>query len=103
MLTPVIARLTTTVLGPDEPEASSEVVENLVPTFEELPGFRGVIVLTNRETHVVHALTLWESEAALEESGRIMDGLRDAETAGREVTGQETGVYEVSALHLPRH
>ena len=98
----MIARLTTTILGADEPEASSEVIESLVPTFEELPGFRGVIVLTNAETHVVHALTLWESQEALEESGRVMDGLRDAETAAREVTGQETGVYEVSALRLPR-
>jgi hypothetical protein len=41
---------------------------------------RGVIVLTNAETHVVHALTLWDSQEALEESGRVMDGLRDAET-----------------------
>jgi heme-degrading monooxygenase HmoA len=98
----VIARLTTTVLGPVEPEASSEVIENLVPTFEELPGFRGVIVLTNAETHVVHALTLWESQEALEASGRVMDGLRDAETAARDVTSQETGVFEVSALYLPR-
>jgi heme-degrading monooxygenase HmoA len=98
----VIARLTTTVLGPDEPDASSEVIENLVPTFDELPGFRGVIVLTDADTHVVHALTLWESRHALEESARVMDGLRDAETAGRDVASQETGVYEVSALHLPR-
>jgi heme-degrading monooxygenase HmoA len=98
----VFARLTTTVLGANEIDATEEIMENLLPTLRGLPGFKGVLVMSNKETHVIHGITLWDSEQALEQSKSVMDGLRDAETTSREVVAQETGAFEVAAIHLAR-
>jgi heme-degrading monooxygenase HmoA len=91
----VFARLTTTVLGANEIDATEEIMENLLPTLRGLPGFKGVLVMSNKETHVIHGITLWDSEEALEQSKSVMDGLRDAETTSREVVAQ-------AAIHLAR-
>jgi heme-degrading monooxygenase HmoA len=98
----VYARLTTTVLAAGEPDTTGEVTESLLPTLRGLPGFKGVLIIASRRTQLIHAITLWESAEALEENEAVMNGLRDAETALREVVAQETGGYEVTAIHLPR-
>jgi hypothetical protein len=98
----VFARLTTTVLGADEPDATEEIMRNLLPTLRELPGFKGVLVISNAETRVIHGITLWEDAEALERSRSVMDGIRDAETASRDVVAQETDAFAVAAIHLAR-
>lgn len=99
----MFARLTTTLLATEERDATTEIVENLLPTLEGLPGFEGLVVLSNPETHVIHGITLWENAEALERSELVMDGIRDAETAGRGVVAQQTGAFRVAAIHLTRH
>jgi hypothetical protein len=40
----MFARLTTTILGQDEPEAAAEIVERILPTLQSLDGFKGRLV-----------------------------------------------------------
>jgi len=98
----MLARLTTTVLSADEPDATEEIMDNLLPTLRGLSGFQGVLVIASPKTQLIHAITLWESAEALRENEPVMNGLRDAETTAREVVAQETGEYEVTAIHLAR-
>ena len=98
----MFARLTTTVLGPDEPEAAAEVVERILPTLQSLDGFKGILVLANETTRVIYGVTLWESADAMERSERIVRGIREAETRARHVIAQETATFRVAAFHLAR-
>jgi hypothetical protein len=98
----VFARLTTTVLAAQEPDGTEEIMESLLPTLRGLPGFKGVLIIASPRTHLIHAITLWESAEALKENEAVMNGLRDAETTTRDVVAQETGEYEVTAIHLAR-
>jgi heme-degrading monooxygenase HmoA len=98
----MFARLTTTVLGPDEPEAAAEIIERILPTLESLDGFKGVLVLADEKTKLVHGITLWESAAAMERSEPVMKGMREAETRARHVIAQETAPFRVAAFHLIR-
>jgi hypothetical protein len=98
----LFARLTTTVLGPDEPLAAAEIVERILPTLQSLDGFKGILVLADETTKVVHGMTLWESAAAMERSEPIARGLREAESRPRHVIAQETATFCVVAFHLQR-
>lgn len=97
----MFARLTTTVLGPDEPQAASEILERILPTLQSLDGFNGILVLADETTRVVHGMTLWASAAAMERSEPLARGLREAETRARHVIAQETATFRVVAIHLP--
>ena len=97
----MFARLTTTVLGSDEPDAAAEIVERILPTLQSLDGFKGILVLAD-ETGVFHGLTLWESAAAMERSEPVARGIREAETRARHVITQETASFRVVAFHLTR-
>jgi heme-degrading monooxygenase HmoA len=96
----MFARLTTTVLGPDEPRIAAEIIERILPTLKSLDGFRGILVLADERTGVVHGVTLWESADAMERSERVTRGLREAETRTRHVITQETATFHVAAFHL---
>jgi hypothetical protein len=98
----MFARLTTTVLGPDEPEAAAEIVERILPTLQSLDGFKGILVLANETTRVIHGMTLWESAEAMERSESVARGIREAETRARHVVAQETVKFRVVAFHLTR-
>lgn len=96
----MFARLTTTILGHDEPEAAAEIVERLLPTLQSLDGFKGILVLADEKTRVVHGITLWESADAMERSEPVVRGLRDAETRTRHVITQEVATFRVPVFHL---
>ena len=98
----MFARLTTTVLGLDEPDAAAEIVERILPTLQTLDGFKGIIVLADEETCVVHGITLWETADAMERSETVARGIREAETRPRHVIAQETTTFRVAAFHLSR-
>ena len=98
----MFARLTTTVLGPDEPEVAAEIVERILPTLKSLDGFKGVLVLADERRCVVHGITLWESADAMERSEPVVRGIREAETRARHVIAQETATFRVAAFHLTR-
>jgi heme-degrading monooxygenase HmoA len=96
----MFARLTTTVLGPDEPEVAAEIVDRILPTLENLDGFKGVLVLADEKTRVVHGMTLWESADAMERSEPVIRGIRMAETRTRHVVAKETATFRVAAFRL---
>jgi hypothetical protein len=98
----MFARLTTTVLGSDEPGAAGEIVERILPTLQSLDGFKGILVLADETTGVFHGLTLWESAAAMERSEPVARGIREAETRARHVITQETATFRVVAFNLTR-
>jgi heme-degrading monooxygenase HmoA len=93
----VYARLTTTTLAPDEPDASADVFEAILPVVRDLDGFAGMLVLSELEGRRIVALSLWESRESLEEAEPVMERLRDAETVHRGVDAQETAAFRVSA------
>ena len=98
----MFARLTTTVLGDDEPDAAAEIVERILPTLQNLDGFKGILVLADEKTRVFHGLTLWETADAMERSEPVARGIREAETRSRHVVAQETTTFRVAASHLTR-
>jgi hypothetical protein len=95
------ARLTTTVLAAQEEDASGRVFEQLLPTMKELPGFRGMLVLSEVEGRRIVALSLWESPEDLAAAEPVLEKLKRAETVFREVDFQETGRFDVAGSLLP--
>jgi heme-degrading monooxygenase HmoA len=98
----MFARLTTTVLGLDEPDAAAEIVERILPTLQSLEGFKGILVLADEKTRVVLGMTLWETADAIKRSEPVARGIREAETRARHVIAQETATFRVAAFHLTR-
>jgi heme-degrading monooxygenase HmoA len=98
----MFARLTTTILGTEEPAAAAEIVERILPTLKSLEGFKGVLVLSDEKTRVVLGMTLWETAEAMERSEPVVRGIREAETRARHVVAQDTATFRVAAFHLIR-
>ena len=98
----MFARLTTTVIGRDEPEVAAEIVERILPTLQNLDGFKGILVMADEGSRVVHGITLWDSADAMERSESVARGIREAETRSRHVIAQETARFRVVAFHLTR-
>ena len=78
------ARVTTLQL---DPARVDEMAENLrrddVPGFEQLDGFKGMTVITDRDSGKTIALTFWESAEALQASeDAVMDARRRAAETG---------------------
>lgn len=93
------ARLTTVRLGPGaRPEETAEVMPQILPSLRALDGFKGIVVVG--DGHRVVALTVWESEEALRANAGVLDQMRDAEIAGRDIEGRESDTLQVMALDL---
>jgi heme-degrading monooxygenase HmoA len=69
--------------------------ERVLPQLKRLEGFEGSLLLANRRSGEIVAVTLWESEEAMRATEGASYWLRafSAEAAGGEVTGLER--YEV--------
>jgi heme-degrading monooxygenase HmoA len=94
------ARVVTTVLAPEETDASSEVFGRVLPAVQELDGFKGMLILSELEGRRIVSLTLWESLEALKGATAAMDKVRDAESNYRGVDSQETVQFLVSGADL---
>jgi heme-degrading monooxygenase HmoA len=101
----VFARVT---LGKALPERldqmTREIMEHVLPALRMQDGFAGALVLADRGSGKVLAVTLWESEQAMNATEEAAHWLRvfSAEAAGGEVTGLER--YEVvSSVVRPAH
>jgi quinol monooxygenase YgiN len=67
------ARVNTTDWNPEKVDAGMRLTEEkIIPGYQEHPGFRGYILLTEPEggSHAI-AITLWDSEANRESSAAI--------------------------------
>lgn len=74
--------------------------QSALPQAESMEGFRGTVLLANRETGEGMTVTLWESRAARDASEAAADRLRDegASNADFEILGVER--YEVAVSTL---
>jgi heme-degrading monooxygenase HmoA len=79
------ARVTTLSMDPARVDQVRDQLErDDVPEFERLDGFKGMTLLTERQTGKTIAVTFWESEDALRQSEEAVSGARSraAESGG---------------------
>lgn len=91
------ARVSSLEGSPDHiDESASKAREETLPKARELPGWKGVIGLTDRKSGRAKLITLWESADALRATEEQADRLRKqtAESGGQRVTGVDR--YEVA-------
>lgn len=79
----MFARVSTLQGSPDSVDAGlDDVKSNVLPAIRQVPGFAGMIALTDRSSGKTIGITLWESEAALKDSedsaNRLRSGVADA-------------------------
>ncbi len=92
----VFARVTLGEALPERlDEMTREIREHVLPALKMQDGFTGILVLADRKSGKVRAVTLWESEQAMNTTEEAAYWLRvfSAEAAGGEVAGVER--YEV--------
>lgn len=83
---------------PDLDTAARLAGETMVPWLREFAGYRGLLVLTDKERGTARFITFWESEEAAERSrpGRLR--MRDQMAAGAGVEVESTEAYAVALL-----
>ncbi len=97
------ARVTKLEVPPDRVDDSTRhVQEQILPQLQQQDGFKGFIVLTDRQSGNTLGVALWESEEALrtteEAAARLRGGA--AEATGATVAGfqeYEVALFEVSS------
>ena len=97
----VFARVTLGEALPERlDEMTREIMEHVLPALRMQDGFAGTLVLADRTSGKVLAVTLWESEQAMNTTEEAAYWLRifSAEAAGGEVTGLER--YEVISAEV---
>jgi len=81
------ARVTTLQMDPAQVDQVTQQLESEdVPEFEKLDGFKGMTVITDRDSGKTIAITFWESEDAMRGSEEAVKGARQraADTGGAE-------------------
>ena len=94
------ARLTTIVFSPDERDPAASVFERILPVVEELDGFKEFVMLSGLDERSLIALTLWETEAALQAAQAVLEDIKRAETAHRSVETRQTSRFVVAGRRL---
>jgi heme-degrading monooxygenase HmoA len=86
-----------TVTGPPEDfdKIAAMAGESLLPWIRQFEGYKGFVVLADRENSTAHFMTLWDSREALERSAHSRKQVREqlAKTAGAEI--RSAGAYTV--------
>src|SRR4051794_35226302 len=90
------ARVTTIVFASSEPDAAETIFRQVLPAVEELPGFRELLMLSGLDDRSLVAVTLWETEEAMEAAQPVLEGVKRAETSFREVEATETARFYVA-------
>jgi hypothetical protein len=96
---PLYARLTTIDLGQSETVAgdvAAAIFEHVLPLIQELPGFAGFSMLAEADGQRIAALTFWSTLEALAGAEPILESVKRAETAYRDVVGRETRRFDVA-------
>jgi heme-degrading monooxygenase HmoA len=99
----VFARVTLGEALPERlDEMTREISEHVLPALRMQDGFAGTLVLADRTSGKVLAVTLWESEQAMNATEEAAHWLRvfSAQAAGGEVTSLER--YEVVSSEVWR-
>ena len=88
--------------SPDQvDEGLRHVREQVLPFMQQQDGFKGFIVLSDRQTGKVIGVSLWESEQAMRTSEEAGDRARGdsaevVSASGVDVERYEVGLFEVS-------
>jgi heme-degrading monooxygenase HmoA len=69
--------------------------ENVVASYQDVAGFQGAYLLVNRKTGKVMGVTLWDTEANMQATGRTSEKLRAAGSQVVSGTTPEPDEYEV--------
>jgi heme-degrading monooxygenase HmoA len=87
------ARVTKVKAPPESVDQATQVIrDQVLPRARELPGFKGILSLANRETGDGWSATLWESKEAMAASDEAADSMRGqaiGSIEGSEVVGVE--------------
>jgi heme-degrading monooxygenase HmoA len=94
------ARLTTVVFAATEADAARSIFDHVRPTMEELDGFGGMMVLSGMDERSLVVLTLWRTAQALDAAEPILEAVKKAETAFRQVERKETARFYVAGSRL---
>jgi len=97
------ARMSTLEGPPDRmDEGLREVKEHVLPRLHQQDGFKGFIVLRDRQIGKLIGVSFWESEQAMQASEEAANRLREesAEAGGdtiEDVESYEVGLFEMSS------
>ena len=97
------ARVTTLEAPSDKiDDATRHVREQVLPQLQQMDGFKGFVVLSDRQSGKVRAVAFWESEEALQATEEAVSRMRSgaAEATGGTVASveqYEVAVFEVSS------
>jgi heme-degrading monooxygenase HmoA len=69
--------------------------ENVVASYKDVAGFEGAYLLVNRKTGKVMGITLWDSEADMQATGKTSEKLRAAGSQVVAGTTPQPDEYEV--------
>jgi heme-degrading monooxygenase HmoA len=98
----VHARVFTYEGSPDEIDAAIQLGrEHILPLEQQMEGFRGLIVLADREAQKLVSLTLWENEElmrASEESARMLTRFAAQSVGGkrRSIEAFDVALFELA-------
>ena len=74
--------------------------EAMLPWLQQIPGFEGLLMLSNEAEGTTLVLSFWESREVAEEHREARAQFRDRVTAAVSVQVEETVDYEVTFAHL---
>lgn len=87
--------------SPEEMDAAVALTrEELLPLERGMPGFRGLLLLADREAQRLVSLSLWESEELMlqsEESARTLSRLAAMSVGGKRVSAEP---FDVALFEL---
>jgi hypothetical protein len=85
-------------------EGLRHAVQDVLPDARGIEGWKGIIMLVDRETGIERTMTLWESRAALEASEAATGELRAraADEAGQQIVSVERYDVALSFDRAPR-
>jgi heme-degrading monooxygenase HmoA len=95
----MVARVTTSRRS-DADEAKLFIEDDVIPSLQKVPGFRGAYFLADREASTGISITFWEDEAAAKESLIASAERRSRAASVTGATFEAVDNYEVIAQTL---
>jgi heme-degrading monooxygenase HmoA len=96
------ARVTTIVFGENDVVDAKALYRGVLPAIDELDGFEGMLVLSGMDDRTLLIITLWASADAMAAAEPVLESVKRAETAYRQVEAKESVRYAVAGRRLSR-
>ena len=92
----MFARVRTTSGVPEKvDDGIRQFRENVVASYRNVAGFKGAYMLVNRRSGKIVGITLWDTEASMQATGRTSEQLRAAGSQVVSGTTPQPDEYEV--------